>query len=402
MLSSLHSISKRLTACIPARTLGRVVAVAAVGSLCLLAGCSSLNPFSSKKVRNEPAPLVQFKPTMATRTLWTADIGKSGDYFLSPVFNGGKIYAASAAGELVSIDASNGKQLWRTKAGTGITAGVATDGNTVAVGGTGGAVMAFDAATGKLRWKMQAPTEILSAPAVGNGMVVVRSMDNLIAAYDAESGTRRWFVQRSAPPLVLRAAPGIVIAEGLAYVALPAGRLLALSTTTGVARWEATIAEPRGATELERVADVSGMPVLLSRDICAASFQGRVACVDAGNGSMRWARELSAEVGPGIDQRYVFAADEKGHVLAFSRDAGSNLWRNTSLGYRRLTAPVSFGRAVAVGDREGYLHFLSREEGAMLARLSTGSSAIRATPVVAGASLIVQNVDGKLLAVSTD
>ncbi len=394
MHRSLHTVSKHLSK--------RAALLLTVGSLCMLAGCSSMNPFSSKKPRNEPAPLQQFKSTMATRILWTADIGKAGDYFLSPAVNGGKVYAASADGDLVSIDAANGKQLWRTKAGTGITAGVATDGNTVAVGGTNGALMAFDAATGKLRWKMQASTEILSPPAIGGGVVVVRSIDNLIAAYDTETGTRRWFVQRSAPPLVLRAAPGIVINEGLAYVALPAGRLLALSAQNGVARWEATIAEPRGATELERVADVSGMPVLLSRDICASSYQGRVACVDAGNGSMRWARELSADVGPGMDQRYVFAADEKGNVLAFSRDAGSNLWRNTSLGNRRLTAPVSFGRAVVVGDRDGYLHFLSREEGAMLARIGTGSSAIRATPVVAGASLIVQNVDGKLLAVSTD
>ncbi len=387
------------------RAAQRTLTLATLVSLGLLAGCSSIssmNPFSSKKPRNEPAPLVQFKPSMATRTLWTAEIGKSGDYFLSPAVAGGKIYAASAAGDLASFDAASGKQLWRTPVGTGITAGVATDGTAVVVAGTDGALMTFEAASGKLRWKMQASTEILSAPAIGNGLVVVRSMDNLIAAYDIETGARRWFVQRSAPPLVLRAAPGIVIADGLAFVGLPAGRLLALSVVTGVARWEAAIAEPRGATELERVADVSGTPVLLARDICAAAYQGRVACVDAGNGSVRWARELSAEVGPAIDQRYVFAADEKGHVLGFARDTGSNLWRNTQLGYRRLSAPVSFGRSVVVGDREGQLHFLSREEGAMLARVATGGAAIRATPVIAGASLIVQNVDGKLLAVSTD
>jgi outer membrane protein assembly factor BamB len=398
----MHSIAQSLKRQASSRAMKRVATLLTVGCLCVLAGCSSMNPFSGKKPRNEPAPLQQFKPSMATRTLWTAEIGKSGDYFLAPAIHGGKVYAASAAGELASFDASNGKQLWRTQAGIGITAGVATDGTTLAVAGTDGALMAFDASTGKLRWKMQAPTEILSSPAIGNGMIVVRSMDNLIAAYDVETGARRWFVQRSAPPLVLRAAPGIVIADGLAFVALPAGRLLALSVTTGVARWEAAIAEPRGATELERVADVSGMPVMLARDICAVAYQGRIACVDAGNGSMRWARELSAEVGPGIDQRYVFGADEKGHVSAFSRDAGINLWRNTSLGYRRLTTPVSFGRAVVVGDREGYLHFLSREEGAMLARVPAGSSAIRATPVVAGASLIVQNIDGKLFAISTD
>lgn len=367
----------------------------------LLAGCSSLNPFASKKNRNDPAPLVSFKPSMTTRTLWTASIGKSGDYLLAPAHAGGRIYAASADGDLASFDASNGKQVWRVKAGMPITAGVGTDGTTVVVGGGDGAILAFDAATGAQRWKAQASTEILSAPAIGNGTVVVRSMDNRIAAYDAETGVRRWFLQRSAPALTVRAAPGIVVSDGLAFVALPAGRLLALSVVTGAPRWEASIAEPRGATELERVSDVAGMPILLGRDICAAAYQGRVACVDAGNGTVKWARDLSAEVGPGIDQRFVFAADEKGNLSAYARESGSNVWRNTSLAWRGLSAPVSFGRAVVVGDREGYLHFLSREEGAMLARLDAGG-AVRAAPVLAGANLVVQTADGKLTAIATD
>ena len=384
------------------RLIPRIASIAALSGLTLLSACSSLDFFSSKKARNEAAPLVSFKSTMATRTVWSASLGKAGDYLLSPVVSGNQLYAASADGEVICIDAGNGKTVWRIQAGTGITAGVGSDGNIVVVAGTDGLILAFDASTGKQRWKAQASTEILSAPAVGNGTVVVRSMDNKISAYEAESGARRWFVQRTAPALSLRNAPGILVNDGLAYVALPAGRLLALSVITGVARWEVPIAEPRGATELERVADVSGKPVMLGRDICAAAYQGRLACADAGNGTVRWARELSAEVGPGIDQRYVFAADERGNLMAFSRDTGSSLWRNTSLGWRHLSAPASFGRAVVVGDREGYVHFLSREDGAMLARVSTGRSAISATPVVAGSNLIVQTQDGKLIAISTE
>ncbi len=366
----------------------------------LLAGCSSLNPFQAKP-RNVPAPLTEFKPTMTTRTLWTANVGKSGDYFLMPAVAQGKIYAAGSDGELASFELGSGKSLWRTKVSGGITAGVATDGSTVVVAGGEGTVFAFDAATGKQRWAAQASTEILSAPAVGAGVVVVRSIDNKIAAYDVENGARRWFVQRTAPALVLRSAPGIVINEGVAYIGLPAGRLLALSATTGAARWEAPVAEPRGATELERVSDVSGMPVLSNRDVCAASYQGRIACIDAANGSIRWARDFSAEVGPGIDARYVFGSDERGNVLALSRDSGGSLWRNTSLAWRGLTAPASLGRAVIVGDREGYLHFLSRDEGTLLARLRVGDG-VRAAPLAVDTSLLVQTTDGKLLAIASN
>lgn len=373
-----------------------------VAGVCLLAGCSSLNPFSRKAPRNEPAPLVQFTPSMATRTVWTARIGKSGSYLLAPVVVDARVYAASAEGELYCVDASTGKFIWRIKTGTELTAGVGTDGKIVVVAGTDGAILAFDAITGDARWKAQASTEVLSPPAVGSGVVVVRSMDNRIVALDVESGARRWFVQRTAPALALRAAPGILISDDIAYVALPAGRLLALSAQTGAPRWDAPIAEPRGATELERVADVSGMPAKLGREICAAAYQGRLACVDANNGSVRWARELSADVGPGVDQRFVFAADERGNLQAFARDTGSSLWRNTSLGWRGLSAPVSFGRAVVVGDRQGFLHFFSREEGVLLARIPTDGSALRTAPVVAGEMLIVQSQNGSLLAISTE
>ncbi len=373
-----------------------------IAGLLLLAGCSSLNPFSRKAPRNEPAALVQFTPSMATRTVWSTRIGKSGDYPLAPAVVDARVYAASADGEISCLDAADGKLIWKIKAGTDLTAGVGSDGKVVVVVGADGVILAFDAAEGKRLWKAQASTEVLSPPALGNGVVIVRSMDNRIAAYDLESGNRRWFVQRTAPALALRASPGILMNDGIAYVALPAGRLLALAALTGSPRWDAPIAEPRGATELERVADVSGMPVLMGRDVCAASYQGRLACVDAGNGSVRWARELSSDVGPGVDQRYVFASDERGNLQAFARDSGSSLWRNPSLSWRGLSSPVSFGRAVAVGDRQGYLHFFSREEGALLARVQIDGSAIRATPIVAGSTLIVQSQNGSLLAISTE
>lgn len=379
----------------------RIAALAGL-VLLLITGCSSLNPFSRKAPRNEPAPLAKFSPSLATRTVWTANLGKSGDVVLAPVFAEGRIFAASAEGDIAALEASTGKFIWRSKAEARLTAGVGTDGKTLVVAGTDGLILAFDAQTGERRWKAQASTEVLSPPALGNGIVVVRSMDNRISAYDLDTGTRRWFVQRNAPALALRASPGIVVSDGVAYVALPAGRLLALSALNGTARWEASVAEPRGATELERVADVSGMPILMGRDICATSYQGRVACADAANGALRWARELSADVGPGMDQRYLFAADERGNLHAFARDNGSNLWRNTSLSWRGLSAPVSFGRAVVVGDRQGYLHFFSREEGAPIARMSTDGSAIRATPIVAGDRLVLQTQNGTLMAVSTD
>lgn len=375
--------------------------VVVLPALLLIAGCSSLNPFAAKP-KNSPVSLASFTSTMAVRSVWSLNIGKAGGHPFKPALSNGHIFAANESGEVVCVEVAKGSLVWKIKTGMSLSAGVGVDAGSVVVASSDGIVLALDAATGQTRWKYQASTEILSAPAVGSGTVVVRSVDNRIVALDAESGARRWYLQRNAPPLALRSAPGIVISDGVAYVGLPAGRLLALSVLTGAPRWEAAIAEPKGATELERVSDVSGEPVLLGRDVCASAYQGRVACMDIGNGTLRWARELSAAVGPGMDQRYVFTADEKGNLQAFARESGSSVWRNTSLGWRSLSAPVSFGRAVVVGDRQGYLHFFSREEGAILARLATDGSAIYAAPIVAGSQLIIQTQDGKLMVIASE
>ncbi|MFL9923483.1 outer membrane protein assembly factor BamB [Herbaspirillum lusitanum] len=377
------------------RLTATLVALAAVATL---SGCSL---FSSKKDPNPPAPLVQFSEKLRVQKAWTVSVGKAGNFTFSPAVASGSVFAASADGNLMRINASNGQTVWRISVGMPLTAGVGTDGNTVAVVGEKGQIQAFDAA-GKSLWKAQASSEVLSAPAVGQGMVVVRSIDNNIAAYDAESGQRRWLVQRTVPSLTLRTAPGIVIDSQTAFVALPGGRLSALALNNGGPRWEVPVGDPRGTTELERISDVSGMPSVGARDVCAVAFQGRIGCFDLINGNLRWIKEFSSDVGLGLDARYVFAADVGGAVTEFDRDTGASVWRNEKLKNRRLSAPISAGSTVAVGDFEGYVHFLSRDDGAFAARVATDGSPIVAAPVSADRSVIFQTQSGTVVALVTE
>lgn len=379
--------------------------LASVALMMALAGCSTLadlNPFSRSEKRNPPAALVDFKPTLNARTLWTTSVGRAGNFVFTPALSGGYVYAAGSDGTIVRVDAVTGRQRWSISAGMPLTAGVGTDGNTVAVAGEKGVVLAYDA-EGKLRWKAQASSEVLSAPAVGQGLVVVRSVDNRVTAYDADTGARRWFLQRTTPPLTLRSAPGIQIIGPTAFVALPGGRLLALGTANGAPRWEVAVGDPRGATELERISDVAGMPLVIGREVCATSYQGKVACFDAVTGAPRWAKAFSSDVGLAGDERFVYAADEKGAVSALSRETGAGAWKNDKLAYRRLSAPAAVGNAVAVGDYQGYIHFLSRDDGAFVARVSTdGSSLTGATPLNDGKTAIFQTQAGTLVAVAAE
>ena len=374
------------------------------GVLAVMAGCStlsSINPFASKEKGDQPAKLVELKGTMAVRTAWKLSLGKADGYSFSPVAIGSTVVAASADGTLARVDAASGNVLWRVKAPTGLTAGVGTDGNVIVLGGDKGGVLAFDM-EGKLLWKSQASSEVLSSPVVGQGIVVVRSVDNRIVGLDAKTGEKKWTVQRVSPPLTLRNAPGMVVNGKDVIIAQPGGKLLSELLATGAPRWEIAVGESRGATELERVTDIGGTPVLFEQDVCAVSYQGRVGCFDASTGTARWTKELSSDVGVSVDQRFVFAVDDKGAVSAFNRETGASAWKNDKLSFRRLSTPVSYGRTVAVGDYQGYIHFLSREDGAFLARAATDGSPIISVPMVAGSNLIFQTQSGTVTAIAVE
>ncbi|MRX07505.1 outer membrane protein assembly factor BamB [Pseudoduganella sp. FT25W] len=373
--------------------------VVAASVFAMLAGCSL---FGSKDTKNQPAPLVELKnPSLTPKVVWKYSAGKAGNAVFTPATAGDSVYVADAGGALVRLNAATGKEIWRAKTGIDLTAGVGTDGEVVVVGGVKGQVLAYDI-NGKQLWKAQATSEVLSSPEAGGGVVIVRSVDNMITAYDAKTGDKKWNVARTTPALTLRNAPGMVINGPNAYIAQPGGKLLALALAGGLNRFEVVVGEPRGATELERVTDIAGTPVIFEKDVCAVSYQGRVACFDATTGAPHWSKATSSDKGVAVDQRFVFVSDENGAVAAYSRENGANAWKNDKLSYRVLSTPVSYGRAVAVGDYQGYIHFLSREDGAFIGRVATDGSPIQADPIIAGTNLIFQTQSGTVTALAVE
>jgi len=251
-----------------------------------------------------------------------------------------------------------------------------------------------------VRWRARASSEVLAPPAVAAGLVLVRTIDNRVFAFGADDGKRRWVYQRAPSSLVVRAPAGITVAGDFAFAGFPGGKLAALALASGALRWEATVAQPKGSTELERVADVIGDPATQGREVCAAAYRSRIACYDAASGRQIWARELASLSGVGLDARYAYVADERGALHAFDRSNGQSVWKQDKLSYRQLSTPLAGSGAVAVGDFEGYVFFLERETGHFVARSDTGGGAVRAAPLRMGEALLVQTADGSVVALA--
>jgi outer membrane protein assembly factor BamB len=369
----------------------------------VLGGCAtvsdtfdSINPFSSAGPKMAPLPPLALASEVSTQ--WSASIGKSGDYTFTPAVVDKKIFVAGQNGMISRLE--DGKVVWKIDAGQPLSAGVGANGRLVVVGTAKGDVLAFSADDGKALWKARVSSEVLAAPVVGDDGVAVKSGDNQVFLFDAGDGGRKWAYQRSTPPLSVRAAGSPVFADRYLFVGYPGGKLVALSLQNGAPIWEGAVALPKGATELDRVADIVAPPVVDGRQICAVAFQGRVACFDMGQGgAMIWSKDISSVAGLAMDARYLFVADDKGVIYALDRSSGSSLWKQDKLKNRRLSAPIVRRGLVAVADAEGIVHFLSREDGSFAARQKTDGTPVRAPLQMLGSAVLVQTTGGSVSAI---
>jgi len=360
-----------------------------------------LNWFGSSTPAPQMAPLPELTNPVAIKTLWQANIGASQQAVFSPAVTSDGIFSAAADGTITRLDASSGKQVWRINAGERLTGGVGADRSLLAVGSGKGDVLAFGA-NGAALWKAQINSEVLAAPQVADDVVVVRSADGRIFGLDAKDGKRKWYYQRATPALTVRSPAGISIARKVVYAGFAGGKLVAINLDSGSVRWEATVALPRGTTELERVTDVIGLPVVTQREVCAIAYQGRIGCFDLANGQTIWTREMSSTSGLSLDARYVFASDDLGAVHALDRTGGTSLWKQDKLRLRNLSAPLPLGREIVTADIQGYVHLLARDSGAFIGRVATDGSPVSTNPLaLPDGGFLIQTRKGGLYAFST-
>ena len=380
--------------------------VAAGLAMAGLSGCSTIsntldamNPFASSGPKMSPLP--EIKEAGSSRSLWSQSVGSADGYVFSPAEAGGAVFAADRKGQLYRFE--EGKLSWKINVGQPLSAGVGADRQIVVVGTAKGDVLAFAADSGKALWQAKVSSEILAAPTVEGNSVAVRSGDNRLFLFDAQTGARRWVYERPMPILAVRATGRPVFAERYVLAGFPGGKLVAVALENGAQVWEGAVAQPKGATELDRVADVVAPPVLEGGQLCAVAFQGRVTCFDMGQGgAIVWSRDISSARGLALDGRYLFVTDDEGVVYGLDRLSGGSLWKQDKLRHRLVTAPVVHGDSIVVADGEGYIHFLSREEGAFVARMKTDGKRVDAAPQrLSNGAVLVQTTGGDLRAVSS-
>ncbi|MGY1409538.1 outer membrane protein assembly factor BamB [Luteimonas sp. A611] len=385
---------------------GRTFAV--VACVVMLAGCGTIKGWfggDGEKARAkraaEPAELVEFTPSASASRLWSASAGKGEDQLgvgQGPVIADGRVYAAAVRGGVRAFDLQSGASVWHHDSDLRLSGGPGAGDGLVVVGSLDGEVVALDAATGAERWQAKVPNEVIAAPVIGQGMVFVRSNDGRLSAFDAASGERRWFWTRELPSLTVRGNDGPVLGPGFVFIGNDDGTLAALSLSDGRQVWDLPIAQPDGRTELDRMADIDGSPVLDGTVLYASSYKQSTMAIDAPSGRPIWVSDRGGSSQPGLSVDKVLVSDRNGTVWGLDRSSGNPAWEQAGLARRNVGGVAVHGDYAVVGDLDGYLHWLRLDSGEFAARERAGRAAIKGAPVVSDGILVVQNVKGDLTA----
>jgi|WetSurMetagenome_2_1015567.scaffolds.fasta_scaffold28917_2 outer membrane protein assembly factor BamB len=226
-----------------------------------------------------------------------------GDIAASPLLVEQRLYAGTADGTLLCLNAESGGILWRypLPANTtmkGIRSSPAAEDSLIVFGADDGRVYGLDALSGVLRWRCNAGAPVMAAIAVAGGRAFAATVDGTILGIDMRSGEIRWTFRSPAPVY-----GGAALADGLVVVGTTGGIVYALRQTDGQTMWESAV---HGAVNAPGVISGSWFFVgTLSRSLAALRLA---------DGVMAWRDSLEGRIktAPAVARaRLVVATDDR-------------------------------------------------------------------------------------------
>lgn len=368
----------------------------------LIISCVSLSACTGAKDNTlRPAPLTKYTPKIQVMPLWSTRVGDGANKFylrMQPAVSKNVIYTASYNGKICAVCASDGKIIWKTNLRVRLTSGVSVNAGRLFVATEEGQVVGMSAVNGKQLWVTQVGGTILTAPKAYNGIVLAKSMDGSLTALSERDGKLMWRFTQTVPNLILHASSQPHFANGLALAGFANSSVVAVNSWNGKVVWLQKLVQPTGVTDVENMADIDANLVVVSGVVYVATYQGYLAALNLKTGHGIWRHKISAYAGIAADYQNVYVSDAKSHIWAFSEDSGTSLWHQTALQGRFATGPAIMGRYLVVADAYGYLHWLDKTNGTLVARNELRGHGAFTSPVVRGNDVYVYTSTGYLMA----
>lgn len=364
-------------------------------SLLIAVGCSS------DDVEDEPMELEDFDEEIEVIKVWDESIGDgSADQYLKlePIIIGESIYAIDHFGILLALNKTDGEELWEVDYEEPVSGALGGDDSQLYFATYHGDIVAVDRVGGMEQWRVTLTSEVLSPPVSNGRQVVIQSIDGKVVSLNAQSGELMWRYDSNAPVLSIRGTASPVITDEFTITGFANGELVAFKNITGAPVWDAAVGIPKGRTELERLVDIDGQPVVKDDVVYAVSYQGKLSAIHLPTGKEIWSKQQSSYTGVDLGFGNVYVSTSDGVIVAYSQATRTEVWRQENLKFRQLTTPKAFGSTAVVADFEGYIHFLSQIDGRFMGRVHLDSDGVRSPMLMSGDMLFIYSNSGDLAA----
>ncbi|GAA5180660.1 outer membrane protein assembly factor BamB [Acinetobacter kookii] len=346
-----------------------------------LAGCST-NKTKVEEVKPNPLPkLVQAKTLVPVFSQSVSSTSKADPLRLRLDADNGAVFAVDPNGE---VAAYQGKQrLWQQKVSKqGLSSGIEAGEGIVVVGNKKGQLFALDQATGEQKWTAQLSGAILSASLIQSGRVITITNDDTVYAHDLATGQQVWTYNLPNVQFSLRGiATPVALDPRTVLIASSNAYIYALDIISGVPRMQRRVAVSEGRSDIQRLNDLDGDPVVAGQFLVTTSYQGQVTVMDLASQQVVWSEDASSIQRPEVFKNTVYVAQADGKITAYALTTGEQLWQNDSLLNRQLSNPVILGQDLVVGDLDGVLHLIDPATGQLIGRSKT-SGEVRTLRVI--------------------
>lgn len=347
----------------------------------------------------KPTPLQNIHPKVTLVKHWETSVGKPSHNLmylkLKPVQIQSVVYTTSPEGRVSAISADTGRVLWTTLLHHAIVSGPTVGKDTVIVGTNHATLVALSEQDGHQRWEASLSEDALSKSLLVDDKVIAKSIDGHLYAFDLKTGKTLWMVEHGAPNLILRASSSPQRMGNLILVGYSDGKLDAIELETGRIVWQRSIVYANGASDIERLVDISADPVVRDHWIYLASYQGYIGAFNSDDGQFIWSKPASVYKNFALDHDTLYACDSRDVLWAYDLQTGQIKWKQPALKGHVLTEPVLSGAYVIVGDRLGYAHLLSKRNGDIIGREHLGTP-IEISPLSAQKNVMFIGADGVL------
>ncbi len=365
-----------------------------------LSGCSYVDDYVLGKDNAPHAnPLPELKHKKQVNIDWSVDVGSfpkgTAVPDLQPINHGQRIYVATSAGTVTTVNKQTGKKIWSNRLDTPLVAGPIVYANHVAVNTDHSSIRIMEKMSGKVVKEVKMASDSIAKPLLISNTMYVKTINGVLYSINIETGKKNWTYNHGSPEIILKASSSPVKYMNHVLVGFSDGELIAFDEDNGHVVWQRHIAFPKGASDIERLVDIDTNPIIDGSNLYIASYQGEIGSYSIENSEFNWHREASTYHDLAVENDVLVMVDSDDVVWAFQKNTGNVLWKQQGLKARGLTAPVIWKHNIWVGDKMGVLHGISLRSGEFIGQLTMPGSII-SSPVVEGDACWVLTTNGQL------